>query len=271
MRRNVVDVLVALTMATLLMTPVQPAARRSESTSPWGKRIGSRGTDVAAGPTVGLDPLLEAQDESPVRSGQSTALVPEMGPPDTSGTTRDAAYVVRVGPVSVSNAADITLKLRAAHYPSRMEDGQIEPQRFRVVSAPMRRSAARRLASALGRRGFPSFMRSLPDDRVEVQFGVFSTQRYARELADRMRGRGYTPAVVREGAVRIITVGPYSRAAVKAIVKVTESTMSYHSLAMVPCGSNDPLIHARRGWVQVCKVSSGGVRPTQKPSRSTHR
>jgi hypothetical protein len=294
MRRNVVDFLVALTMATLLITPIRPAGLRSELTPPSGEPINPLGTSVAAGQTVGSDRLLDAQDESPGRSTQSTEPVPKadpkaIAPPDdgtpsprqtkvspvtprvisatrtvppraASSNPNDPSYVVRVGPISAGNGAEIIRQLEAAHYSPRMGDRQIEPQRFRVVSAPMRRSAAGQLASTLAQKDFPSLMRALPDDQVEVQFGVFSTQAYAEDLVNRIQRQGYTPAVVREGEVRIITVGPASGAAVKVIVKVIESTMSYHSLTMVPCGSKDPWIHAWRGWVQVCQVSSRGAR-----------
>ncbi len=266
MRRSVLDFLVALIMATLLITPIRPVGLRNELTPPSDGPTSPRGTYVAEGQTFGAGHLPEAQAEYLVRSRQSTEFarktdpktIAKVPPQDTSSKSNDPSYVVRVGPISEWNVAEIIRQLEVAHYSPKMEDGQTEPQRFRVVSEPMRRSAAGQLASTLAQKDFPSLMRSLPDDQVEVQFGVFTTQGYAEDLANRIQGQGFTPAVVREGEVRILTVGPYSRPSVKVIVKVIESTMSYHSLTTVPCGSKDPLIHAWRGWVQVCKVSSDG-------------
>ncbi len=86
-----------------------------------------------------------------------------------------------------------------------------------------------------------------------MQFGVFSTQGYAEDLANRIQRRGYSPTVVREGPTRIITVGLPSQGSIKAIIKIIESTMAHRALAVVPCGSKEPLTRVWRGWVQVCR------------------
>jgi cell division septation protein DedD len=191
--------------------------------------------------------------------GSAVFAAPRALPP-VAPSANETSYIVKIGPVSEGNAAEIIRQLGAAHYPPKMEHAQTEPQRFRVVSGPLPRGAAEQLVASLAQNGFPSLTRSLPEDRVEVQFGVFSAQGYAEDLADRIQGRGYTPAVVRQAAVPIITVGPYSVASVKAILTLIESTMPDRSLMTVPCGSKDPLNHAWRGWVQVCEVSSDGPR-----------
>lgn len=266
MHRSVLDFLVALITATLLIAPIRPASPCNESAFPPDGPTRPRGPDVAARQTFREGRLSEAPAGYLVRSTQSTELprktdpmtIAAASPHDLSANPNDPAYVVRVGPISDWNAAEIIRELAAAHYSPRMEDGQIERRRFRVVSTPMRRSAAEQLASTLANKDFPSLLRSLPDDQVEVQFGVFTTQGYAEDLANRLQSQGYTAAVVREAEVRIITVGPYSRPSVNVIVKVVESTMPSHSLTTVPCGSKDPLIHAWRGWVQVCRVYADG-------------
>ena len=228
----------------------------------------------AEGPRHSAALLPRVGAETAVSPDHTTVSAPQTTPPvsipaaisaprasragDTFHTASAATYLVKVGPISESNAAEIMRQLGVAHFSSRREDGQTEPLRLRVVSGPMLRGDARRLGSTLAQQGFPSLVQTLPDDQVELQFGVFSTQRYAEDLANQIRARGYTPAAVSEGAVRIITAGPYSGASVRAIVKIIESAMSYHSMTTVPCGSKDPLTHAWRGWVQLCRVFSDG-------------
>jgi len=260
--RSVVDLVLILIGVSLLISPVPPMVMRREiahqagaPSAPPGASLQERkavdgapvgestepppSTPPQAVPPPGHDPVSTRQSKTPIAMRRSI-------------TADASSYFIRIGPISESNAGEIIQGLAAAHYSVRNADGQIEPQRFRVVSAPMPRNDARQLASTLAQRDFPSLVRSLNDDQVELQFGVFSIQGNAEDLADRIQVQGYSPTIVREGAVRIIAGGPYSAAAVNAIIKTVESAMSGHPLTTVPCGAKDPLVHAWRGWIQVC-------------------
>lgn len=232
--RSATDLLLIFIVVSLLIPPVPPTALRREIAPPSDEPSGHLGTYAQPAKEMAAEQPAQANEPAPRREPA-------------------AAYVVRIGPMSESNAAEIIRGLEAARYSPKTEDGQTEPQRFRVVSGPMRPGDAKPLASTLARRGFPSLVRSLPGDRVEVQFGVFSTPGYAEDLAHQIRGQGYSPTVVREGPTPIITVGLPSWGSVKAIIDIIESTIAPRTLAVVPCGSKEPLTRAWRGWVQVCR------------------
>lgn len=263
MSRSAADLVLILIGVSLLVSPVPPTVMRQEIAPPG----------APAAPT--RVPLPERTTVDGEHAGESTELAPGT-PPDTVAppghdpvSTRPSktptamrgailadapSYFVRIGPISETNAVEIIRRLAAAHYSVRNADGQTEPQRFRVVSAPIPRNDAQHLASALAQRDFPSLVRSLEDDQVELQFGVFKMRGNAEDLVGRIQDQGYSPTVVREGAVRILAGGPYSAASLKAIKKTVESAMPDHLLTTVPCGATDPLIHAWRGWVQVCRT-----------------
>jgi cell division septation protein DedD len=229
--------------------------------SPVPHTIMQRGiTPLPSTPSV-LPEVVSSPEHMEV-DGASAGTPPETAAPPAPDpiSTRQSktptavpSYFVRIGPISESNAVEIARRLGVAHYSVRNRDGQTEPQRFRVVSDPIPRKDAHQLASTLAQRNFPSFVRSLKDDQVELQLGVFTIRGNADELAGRIRHEGYSPAVVHERAVPIIGGGPYSAASVTAIIKTVESAMSDYPLTSVPCGAKDPLIHAWRGWVEVCR------------------
>ncbi len=246
--RSVADLVLILIGVSLLISPVPHTVMRREITLPASTpsvlpEASSQERVAVDDASAGTPPEAVAPaGHDPVSTRQSTTPTPV------------PSYFVRIGPISESNAAEIIRRLAAAHYSVRNQDGQTEPQRFRVVSDPMPRQDAHQLASTLARRDFPSVVRSLKDDQVELQFGVFTIQGNADELAGRIRHEGYSPAVVREGAVPIVAGGPYSAASVTTILKTVESAMSDYAVTTVPCGAKDPLIHAWRGWVQVCRM-----------------
>ncbi len=251
-----VDLVLILIGVSLLISPAPHMVMQRGIASPVGpptehKAIdgepAAESTEVASSTppeTVappGHDPVSTRQSKLP------TAM-------RAAGSADAPSYLVRIGPLSESNAVEIIRRLAAAHYPAGNQDGQTEPQRFRVVSAPMPRNDAQQLASTLAHRDVPSLVRSLTDGQVQLQFGVFTIQGNADDLAGRIQDQGYSPTVVHEGAVPIIAGGPYSAASVKAIIKTAESATLDHPLTTVPCGAKDPLIHAWRGWVEVCRV-----------------
>lgn len=253
--RSVADLVLILIGVSLLISPVPHTVMRREITPPASTpsvlpEASSHERAAVDGASAGTPPEAVAPPgHDPVSTRESIPAAMRAG-----GSADAPSYLVRIGPLSESNAAEIIRRLAAAHYSVRNQDGQIEPQRFRVVSDPMPRQDAHQLASTMARRDFPSFVRSLKDDQVELQFGVFNIQGNADELAGRIRHEGYSPAVVHEGPVPIIAGGPYSAASVTTIIKTVESSMSDNALTTVPCGAKDPLIHAWRGWVQVCRM-----------------
>jgi hypothetical protein len=260
--RSAVDLILILIGVSLLISPVPPTVVRQEIAPPVGAHAAPTGVSLPDRSTVDGEHAGESSELAPGTPPEAVAP-PAHDPVSTrqsktptvmrGALSADApSYFVRIGPISESNAAEIIRRLAAAHYSVR-NAGQTEPQRFRVVSAPMPRNDALHLASSLAQKDFPSLVRSRTDDQVELQFGVFNMQGNAEDLAGRIQDRGYSPIVVREGAVRIIAGGPYSAASLKAIIKTVESAMSNHPLTIVPCGAQDPLIHAWRGWVQVCR------------------
>ncbi len=258
------DLVLILIGVSLLISPVPPTVMRREIASPAGAPAAPTGVSLQERNTVDGEHAGESTEVAP-GTPPETVAPPGHDPVSTRQSKTPVAmrgaisadapsYFVRIGPISESNAVEIIRRLAAAHYSVRNADGQTEPQRFRVVSAPMPRTDAQHLASTLAQRDFPSLVRSLKDDQVELQFGVFNMQGNAEDLAGRIQAQGYSPTVVREGAVRIIAGGPYSAASLNAIIKTVESAMSDHPVTTVPCGANDPLIHAWRGWVQVCRT-----------------
>lgn len=262
MSRSAVDLVLILIGVSLLISPVPPMVVQREIAPPAGAPAAPTRVSVQERNTVDGEHAEESTELAPETPPEAVAppghdpVSTRQSKPPTArrgAISADApSYFVRIGPISESNAAEIIRRLAAGHYSVR-NAGQTEPQRFRVVSAPLPRNDAQQLASTLAQRDFPSLVRSLKDDQVELQFGVFNMQSNAEDLAGRIQDQGYSPMVVREGAVRIIAGGPYSAASLKAIIKTVESAMSAHPLTTVPCGAKDPLIHAWRGWVQVCR------------------
>jgi hypothetical protein len=104
---------------------------------------------------------------------------------------------------------------------------------FRVVSEPLPRSVAEGLVSTLAERGFHSQVEPLAGDAAQLLFGIFTSQKEAEVLSQRITAAGYD-VWVREGAVYMLQFGQYPQSSVNAITTIIKSGAPDATVTVVP-------------------------------------
>ena len=128
--------------------------------------------------------------------------------------------MVRVGPISDRNRASALEKQLSF---GGFSQTKVTTQKgYLVVSEPLPRSAAESLVGTLAGRGFPSQIEPLAGDTVQLVFGMFTTQKEAETLAQRIGAAGYD-AWVREGTLYTLQLGPYPQSSVNTITGIIKA------------------------------------------------
>ena len=160
--RSAVDLVLILIGVSLLISPVPPTVMRREIAPPAGAPAAPTVVSLQDRNTVDGDHAGESTELAPGRAAETVAP-PGHDPVPTrqsktpaamrGASSAAASYSVRIGPISESNAVEIIRRIAAVHYSVRTADGQTEPQRFRVISAPVPRNEAQHLASTVVHEG----------------------------------------------------------------------------------------------------------------------
>ncbi|HET9000014.1 MAG TPA: hypothetical protein VFP86_10240 [bacterium] len=104
---------------------------------------------------------------------------------------------------------------------------------YRVVSEPLPRSIADGVISTLAGRGFHGQIEPLAGDTVQLVFGIFSSQKEAETLSQRIAGAGYD-AWVREGVIYTLQLGPYPQSSVSTITGIVKSAAAAAAVTADP-------------------------------------
>jgi hypothetical protein len=129
-------------------------------------------------------------------------------------------YVARIGPIALaSRAHEIAAELTQAGLEATINrrDGDIV---YQVLSEALAPGPAERRLASLTALGYRPQLRMLPGGLAQIVIATSSAKVGAESLARRIRSQGYFAQVAAEGgSVHMITVGPYRRSAVDAIVR----------------------------------------------------
>jgi cell division septation protein DedD len=128
--------------------------------------------------------------------------------------------MVRIGPLTDRDRATaIAKQLSAGGFPAAQVSAQTA---YRVLSEPLPRQYAGKLAAALAARGFRTSTEALTGDTVQLVFGGFASQKDAELLSGRISAAGYD-AWIREAAAYTVYLGPYPQATVTTITDMVRA------------------------------------------------
>ena len=143
----------------------------------------------------------------------------------------DRQYMVRIGPMlDRDHATAVVRQLSTRGF----GQGQVSSQTgYRVVSEPLPRAVAENLISTLAGRGIRAFVGQGGGDTVQLVLGVFTSQREADALSNRVAAAGYD-VWIREATVYSIRLGPYPQTSVTAITDIAKSGAPEAAVAADP-------------------------------------
>jgi cell division septation protein DedD len=205
----------AIPVKAALQTPVPPA-------KPVDQQI------VAAAPQKHPLPsaAVTSQLTSPVPAPPPPISQPVSAPRPTSAGGPAVAppsnrlYMVRIGPLTDRDRATaIAKQLTAGGFPQAQVSAQTA---YRVLSEPLPRQVAGKLAAALAARGFRTSTEALTGDTVQLVFGGFASQKDAETLSGRIAAAGYD-AWIREAPAYTVYLGPYPQAMVTTITDMVRA------------------------------------------------
>ena len=130
-------------------------------------------------------------------------------------------YMVRIGPLTDrDHATAIAKHLSSAGFPQ----AQVSTQTgYRVLSEPLPRQVAEKLAPTLAARGFRTSTEALTGDTVRLVFGDLASQKEAETLSGRIAAAGYD-VWIREAPVYVVHLGPYPQTTVTTITDIVRAS-----------------------------------------------
>lgn len=185
----------------------QAAAAAPEKHQPQSAPVGSQLTSPISAPSP----------SPPVAAPRPAA--PTAGSAAAQPSSR--LYMIRIGPLTDRDRAMAVAKqLSAGGFPQAQVSAQTG---YRVLSEPLPRQVADKLAATLAARGFRSSREALTGDTVQLVFGAFVSLKDAEILSGRIAGAGYD-AWTRETPVYTIHLGPHPGPAVTAISEIVRAS-----------------------------------------------
>ena len=206
--------------------PATPVDKQSVAAAP-------QGLSIANAPVA-------SQPASPASAPASPTSPPVPTPRPTSAGGPAATppsnhlYMVRIGPLTDRDRATaIAKQLAAGGFPQAQVTAQTG---YRVLSEPLPRQAAEKLAATLAARGFRTSTDALTGDTVQLVFGVFASQKDAATLSGRIAAAGYD-AWIREAPVYTVNLGPHPQATVTIITDMVRASVPDTTVAATDASS----------------------------------
>jgi cell division septation protein DedD len=151
--------------------------------------------------------------------------------------------MVRIGPLTDRDRATaIAKKLSAGGFPQAQVSAQTG---YRVLSQPLPRQVAEKLAATLAARGLRTATEALSGDTVRLVFGSFASQTEAEALSGRIAAAGYA-AWIREAPIYTVHLGPYPQATVTTITDMVRVSAPNMTVAADDASSQPPPAAAPR-------------------------
>ena len=204
-------------------TPVdkQPVAAAPQGLSIANAPVASQPASPASAPPPPTSPPVPTP--RPTSAGGPAATPPS-----------NHLYMVRIGPLTDRDRATaIAKQLSAGGFPQAQVNAQTG---YRVLSEPLPRQAAEKLAATLAARGFRTSTDALTGDTVQLVFGVFASQKDAATLSGRIAAAGYD-AWIREAPVYTVNLGPHPQATVTIITDMVRASAPDTTVAATDASS----------------------------------
>ena len=199
-----------------LQTPATPVDRLVVTAAPETPLPQSAGVTSPAAPPV----------PAPVSTPSQPIPAPGPAPAATPAATAPAQpssrlYVVRIGPlIDRDRALAIAKQLSASGFPQAQVSAQTG---YRVLSEPLPRQVADKLAATLAAQGVRSTKVALTGDTVQLVLGAFVSQKEAETLSGRVAAAGYA-AWIRETPLYTVQLGPHPRATAATISDIVRAS-----------------------------------------------
>ena len=202
------------------------AAASDEAVAPSAPPVQAQPVPAQPAPPVQAQPASPPLTSLPVPTPRPTpAGGPAAAPPSNH------LYMVRIGPLTDRDRATaIAKQLSAGGFPQAQVSAQTG---YRVVSEPLPRQVAEKLAATLAARGLHTSTETLTGDTIQLVFGVFASQKDAATLSGRIAAAGYD-AWIREGPVYTLRLGPYPQASLNAITGIVRAGAPEATVATDP-------------------------------------
>ena len=221
-------------------TPVKAALQTSaRPAKPVDKQMVAAAPEKHPPQNAEVASQLTSPIPAPLPSPSRPVPAPRPAPAAGSAAAQPSGrlYMVRIGPLTDRDRAmAIAKQLSAGGFPQAQVSAQTE---YRVLSEPLPRQVADKLAATLTARGFRPSKEALTGDTVQLVFGAFVSQKDAETLSGRIAAAGYD-AWIREMPVYTVHLGPHPQATVTRISDIVRASAPDATVAADDTSSPTP-------------------------------